>query len=389
MEQLRVLQFVNILDRGGTESFIFNNLDVMERDVVNFDFLVTRDQIEPREEDLYKYGCKKIIIPMKSGNRFSSYINLYRDLKKYFKSCSYSVIHFESNPPGIMATAATLAAYKAGIKVRILHSHGAGGEQVSFSKLRPIITRLCRFINVKTCTYFMAPSLMSAIYGFGTKVANSDKCLIIKNPVKIEGFLYNPSKREYYRRELGISAQTTLIGTVGRISEVKNQLFMVSIFNEYLKINPDSYLILVGGTAPDSEGVEKEIKSLVDSMNIKDKVIFYGESKDVPGILNSFDAFLMTSRSEALGIAAIEAQINGLPVFIAENGIPKDVEITSHMYWLNLNDSPEKWARIIDYNMIESKERVIDVNTRNVQSVNVVHTAKTLQDKYLELVDED
>ena len=72
-----------------------------------------------------------------------------------------------------------------------------------------------------------------------------------------------------------------------------------------------------------------------------------------------------------------------------ENGIPKDVEITSHMYWLNLNDSPEKWARIIDYNMIESKERVIDVNTRDVQSVNVVHTAKTLQDKYLELVDED
>ena len=236
---------------------------------------------------------------------------------------------------------------------------------------------------------FMAPSLMSAIYGFGAKIANSDKCLIIKNPVHIEKFLFNPQKRDNYRKELNINEQSTIIGTVGRISEVKNQLFMIYVFNEYLKINPDSYLILVGGTAPNSKGIEKDIKNLINSLNIQDRVILYGECKDVPGILNAFDTFLMTSKSEALGIAAIEAQINGLPVFISENGIPNDVEITNQIHWLNLDESPAKWAYVIDKNIKKSNERDINVNTREVQSVNVVHTAKILQEKYLELVNED
>ena len=386
MSQLRVLQFVNILDRGGTESFIFNNLDEMDRDVVNFDFLVTRNQIEPREDDLKKYGCKKIIVTTNSSNRILSYIQLYNNLKKYFTNCPYDIVHFESNPPGIMATAATLAAYKAGIKVRILHSHGAGGEKVSLSFLRPVITSLCRLINVKSCTYFMAPSMQSAQYGFGNKVANGERCLIIKNPIRINDYIFDKDKRDDYRNALGIDKNSVVIGTVGRISEVKNQLFMLDIFKEYANINRDSYLLFVGGVAPDSADIEMQLKNRVKELGLQDKVVFVGECKDVAGILNAFDAFLFTSKSEALGIAALEAQINGVPVYIAQNGIPKDVEITDNVYWLDLCDPAEKWANRIDKTRVNLEDRMIDINTERIKSVDVTSTAKVLQNKYIELL---
>ena len=55
-EPIRVLQHVRILDSGGIEAFIFANLRAMDRDKVNFDFLVTRDKKEFYDEELERLG---------------------------------------------------------------------------------------------------------------------------------------------------------------------------------------------------------------------------------------------------------------------------------------------------------------------------------------------
>ena len=285
MREIRVLQFVNILDRGGTESFIFNNLEKMDHSKVNFDFLLTRDMEEPREADLVKYECQKITIVPNGNNKIERYVDLYKKLMNFFKKCDYKIIHFESNPPGIMSTASTLAARRAGIPVRILHSHGGGGEKVSFSRIRPIITRICRYINVKSCNYYMAPSNSSAVYGFGRKVSRSKRCVIIKNAIDVQKFLFDSNRREFYRRLLNIDNDTVILGTVGRISEVKNQEFMIDIFYEYVKYNTNARLILIGGAVETEKSIDEKLKKKVHSLGLEDKVVFFGECTDVPGIL--------------------------------------------------------------------------------------------------------
>lgn len=384
MDELRVLQFVNILDRGGTESFIFNNLDKMDREQIGFDFILTRDAVEPRETDLKKYGCKKIVIVPSAGSRVHQYIDLYKKLKQYFSNSGYKIVHFQSNPPGIMATASVIAAWRAGIPARILHSHGAGGENVSYRWLRPIITGVCRLINTRCCNYFIAPSRMSAEYGFGKNVANSSKCKIIKNAIDVEKYLYSEEKRSEYRNELKIKESSFVMGTVGRISEVKNHKFMIDLFARYLEHNKDAILLIVGGIVESERWVLDEIEKSINKYGIEDNVILYGECSDIPGILNAMDVFLFTSKSEALGIAAIEAQVNGMYVFAAKDGIPTDLDITGNVVWNSLNAPISSWVNALME--IPSKRNDISIMDESIRNIDSRKTAKDLSQAYIDLV---
>ena len=49
---IKVIHFVRRLDRGGTEAFIFNNLEILKSEGIHFDFLVTQNCIEEREQDI-------------------------------------------------------------------------------------------------------------------------------------------------------------------------------------------------------------------------------------------------------------------------------------------------------------------------------------------------
>lgn len=66
------------------------------------------------------------------------------------------------------------------------------------------------------------------------------------------------------------------------------------------------------------------LKTLRDQLGLQDRVIFHGFIEDASLYLNSFDLFMMPSRTEALGYVAIEALFSKLPI-IASNkgGIPE------------------------------------------------------------------
>ncbi len=77
--ELRILQHVRVLDNGGTESLLFNLLDKTDRVVLNYDFLLTRKQVEPHESDIEIYGSRKIVVDTdRSGNWLKECKNLYK-----------------------------------------------------------------------------------------------------------------------------------------------------------------------------------------------------------------------------------------------------------------------------------------------------------------------
>jgi len=81
----------------------------------------------------------------------------------------------------------------------------------------------------------------------------------------------------------------------------------------------DAHLIIVGDGA-----MRDELEGQITSLNIKDKVTFEGEVNDERkwAILLSGDVFCLpsTQRSEAFGLAQVEAQLAGLPVVTTEIG---------------------------------------------------------------------
>lgn len=214
-EPVRVLQHVRILDSGGIEAFIFANLRAIDRDKVNFDFLVTRDQEEFYDEELKKLGCKKIVLEYKHYK--NPIINPISQALAFYKFCKknkhkYNIIHFESI--GANGFLDIMAAKFAGVPFRIAHSHIAKDIKPSsksenkvsenrrkFVMLRQAIIR--KFVTAFSTDYYGC-SKMACEWMFTKKINDSKKAIVVKNPINVSKFKFNEENRlEIRNKKIG------------------------------------------------------------------------------------------------------------------------------------------------------------------------------------------
>ena len=88
------------------------------------------------------------------------------------------------------------------------------------------------------------------------------------------------------------------------------------------------------------------IKQKVESLGLKESVIFAGLRSDVHKMMSAFDVFLFPSLYEGLGIVVIEAQTAGLHT-VCSNTIPKEVAVTNLVEFQSLNEFSTTWANVI------------------------------------------
>ena len=89
------------------------------------------------------------------------------------------------------------------------------------------------------------------------------------------------------RNQFNIPVEKKVIGHIGRFSESKNHIFILKVFNEVLKYDPNFILVLVGD-GPLQNSIELESKRL----GIYEKVRFLGVRKRHSKIIRMFDVFL-------------------------------------------------------------------------------------------------
>ena len=182
---------------------------------------------------------------------------------------------------------------------------------------------------------------MSANWLYGYKNARSDKCRLIHNAIDLDKFSYKADVRNRIRTELNVENKFVILH-VGMFDNRKNHIFLIKIFYEFQKNNPDAILLLIG----DGE-LMAEIIELVKSLQINDKVIFLGRKDNVNEFLMASDYFILPSKNEGLGIVLVEAQACGLQCLVSE-AVPQEVNITGLVKWYKLENSSQEWARQID-----------------------------------------
>ncbi len=113
-----------------------------------------------------------------------------------------------------------------------------------------------------------------------------------------------------------------IITHVSNFRQVKHIPDVIHIFNKIQQRIP-AKLVMVG------EGPEKEnAEFLCEQLGLIDKVHFLGNSNEIDRILCFSDLFLLPSKSESFGLAALEAMINRVPVISTNaGGIP---EVNKH-----------------------------------------------------------
>ena len=149
----------------------------------------------------------------------------------------------------------------------------------------------------------------------------SNKVQVVLNGIDVDRYA-DDCQRAAVRAELKIPADATVLGTVGRLAEVKRQDLLLRAFGSLSVDFPRLNLLLVG------DGPERQsLEQLAASLDVRDRVIFAGYQASPQRFLAAMDIFALTSRLEGLPLALLEAWATGLPaVASAVGGIPQVVE---------------------------------------------------------------
>ncbi|MGB5170627.1 MAG: N-acetyl-alpha-D-glucosaminyl L-malate synthase BshA [Eudoraea sp.] len=123
------------------------------------------------------------------------------------------------------------------------------------------------------------------------------------------------------QRTLMAKEDEKIITHISNFRQVKHIPDVIHVFNGIQKVMP-AKLIMVG------EGPEKENAELLcEQLGITNKVVFLGNSNEIDRILCFSDLFLLPSKSESFGLAALEAMINRVPVISSNTGGIPEVNI--------------------------------------------------------------
>jgi len=326
MEPIRILQVVTHMNRGGAETMLMNYYRNIDRTKIQFDFLAHRSEPKAYDDEIRALGGRIYHLSPVDPFGFNGY---KKELKKFFaEHKEYKIVHAHLDT---LSTYVLNVAKEAGVTVRIAHSHNT---KMDFDFKFPI--RLYSKLKLKkTANQYFACGKDAGKWLFGSK--EIDNVTILNNAIDVKGYKYDQQKALEVKRSLNIEDKF-VIGHIGRFYKQKNHEFLIDIFYEVYKKNKQSVLLLVGDGVLKPQIIEK-----VSKLNLSENVKFLGVRSDVADLVQAFDVFLFPSLYEGLPVTLIEAQAAGLKCIVSDC-ITNECDLTGNMKFLNLKDSPEKWA---------------------------------------------
>lgn len=326
---IRILQMIGSLNVGGSQSMIINIYKAIDRDKVQFDFIIDHADHLYYKEILENMGAKIYTMPSFKGYNFS-------EIKKAWNSffsihSEYKVLHTHVRS---YASVFLPVAKKYGVKT-IIHSHSTSNGSGIMAIYKYMLQYPLRYQG----DYYFGCSKESGRWLFGEKTVNKPNFMIIKNGIDVKKYTPNEDIRKNIRAEFGISESDIVYGHIGRFHESKNYPFLLKVFYEINKINCNSKLVLVGDGK-----LKKDIIREVKQLGISEKVIFTGMRDDIATVLQAFDCFLFPSKWEGLPVTLVEAQAAGIPCIVSDK-ITREVKLTDSILYLPIDKDVNEWVK--------------------------------------------
>lgn len=360
MAIIRVLHCVNNMHRAGLETMLMNYYRNIDRTKIQFDFLTHRPERSDYDDEIESMGGKIYHAPRLYPQNYPAY---FRWMKNFFKEHpEYKIVHSHIDA---MSYVPLLTAKKAGVPIRIAHSHSTGIDK----DFKYILKQFFRLQITSVANSFMACGELAGEFLFG-----NEKFEIIPNAVTAEKLYFNSFVRKQKRKDLGIKTQL-VVGHVGRICYPKNHRFLIEIFSEIIKIDSSAILLIVGVGEK-----EEEIKQYVSELNLNDNIRFLGNRDDVSELYQAMDVFVLPSLFEGVPLVGIEAQFADLPCFFSDK-VPKEVKFNANVQFMSLDLSAETWAEKIV--SCKGLNRASDVDDILISRYDIKAAHSILESQYL------
>lgn len=362
-KKIKIMHFLSGVNFGGVEAVIYNYFNNMKNNAKYENIIVSHEKINYDNRKMFeKLNFRFYEVTPKRISLIKNFFQINSIIKKE----QPDIVHVHMTLSSYMAL---FIAYLNGVKVRICHSHLALNK-ISFKE--KIEKYLCNYY----ANVYFACSVDASKYLF--LKSNQKEAYILNNAIDLKKFDYNESVRNEIRKELNISKKF-VIGNIGRFTEQKNHKKIISIFEKVLEKKKNSILLLIG-----DGNLKEEIRNLVISKGLDKNVIFLSGTSEIQKYYQCMDAFLFPSLFEGLGIVAVEAQVSGLPCIVSDV-VPKDIEITDLVEFVNLDLSSQEWAKIL----IKKSSNIRSSSLKKMKNTNfdIKSQSNELDKIYLKLIE--
>jgi L-malate glycosyltransferase len=204
------------------------------------------------------------------------------------------------------------------------------------------------------------------------------KICVIENGINPKEF----ASKKTSKKNLKFDENDFIVGSIGRFEKIKSYDVLIKAFALFSANKQNVKLCLVG------DGTEKiYLEQLARSQQIKDKVVFTGLRTDAHTFYSIFDCFVLSSASEGLSIALLEALSFGLPIVTTHINTTHDViENGKHGFIVPVND-PKEMAHALEH-LYNNNELRQSMNVTNKRLVKEKFHIKRTVSKYHKLYDE-
>lgn len=333
--RLRVLQVGMTRNLGGIETYLIEQFRHLDKSKIDYDFVnITGEYSICYEDEILASGSKIFKVVSRHKNPLLHYWQWFNILLQ--NKGIYDVIVLNTNSLEYVFPLVLGKIF--GIPVRVIHSHNSG-----FENKQGLARRLLVGMNKKLLAW--SANLRFACSQFaGQWMFKDNPYHVIYNAIDIHKYDADLIVREETRNALGLHTELTLLH-VGRFSYQKNHSFLLDIFKEVHRIQPDSVLLLVGDTTEESEFLT-EVKRKIKAYGLENVVRLLGRRDDVNKIMQAADVLVMPSFFEGLTVVGIEAQASDLPLLLSDT-VTKELGLLPSTQFISLEAGPTAWAEAI------------------------------------------
>ena len=324
---MRVLQVIGVMDRGGAETMVMNLYRAMDRDRIQFDFLVHEQREGDYDAEIERLGGRFFRVPRFTGLNAGAYRRSVRAL--FAEHPEWRVVHghIGSCAPVYLSEAKQAGAFA------IAHSHA----QNYVGGLAGLAFNVAAHPVRRVADYFMACSREAGLDRFGGAIVEGERFAIVPNGIDMTRYTCDEVAHEQAKAELGLSGRPVVCHT-GRLIPVKNHEFLLQVFSQVKRELPDAVLLCAGRGE-----LEESLKARADELGLGEAVRFLGVVDDVPRLLRAADSFVFPSVNEGLALSAVEAQASGLPTIVS-TGVPELAVVSDRTSRMPLSAGAEAWA---------------------------------------------
>ena len=194
----------------------------------------------------------------------------------------------------------------------------------------------------------------------------SERTVVVYNAIDPTDFSL-PENSSEFRKEIGVSGTTLLLGQVAGIEPRKRQHITLRAARKVVDRFADVHFVFVGNPRPEHQSYFNELRTIAKNLGIADKVSFIPFRTDIAPVYSALDINLLVSSGEGFGRTIIEAGYLGVPsIGTHSGGIPELIEDGVTGCLVNLDDVDELSETILSLAFDAEKRRRMGESARKL-----------------------